>query len=114
MAASKLSICLPSPQSQVSSPQPAVHRQYNEDLFERTKMTFGEHLDELRQTLIKSIVALVVGVIVGLFFARDVVQYIQKPLKDALKEHYSAAGAKEYRQHLIREAENGGSVPEDI
>ena len=34
-----------------------MHRQYNEDLFESSKMTFGEHLDELRSTLIKSILA---------------------------------------------------------
>src|SRR3954468_13717458 len=86
----------PCPQSPVPSPQPAVHRQYNEDLFESTKMTFGEHLDELRQTLVKSILALVVGVIIALFFARDVVQYVQMPLKDALKEHYSKVAAKEY------------------
>jgi membrane-associated HD superfamily phosphohydrolase len=26
-----------------------VHRQYNEDLFESSKMTFGEHLEELRR-----------------------------------------------------------------
>jgi len=114
MAASKLSICLPSPESQVPSPQPAVHRQYNEDLFESTKMTFGEHLDELRQTLIKSIVALFVGVLIGLFFARDVVQYVQMPLKDALKEHYSKVAAKEYRQHLIEQAARGEQVPEDL
>jgi sec-independent protein translocase protein TatC len=114
MAASKLSICLPSPQSQVPSPQPAVHRQYNEDLFESTKMTFGEHLDELRQTLIKSIIALFIGVLIGLFFARDVVQYVQMPLKEALKEHYSKVAAKEYRQHLIEQAARGEQVPEDL
>jgi sec-independent protein translocase protein TatC len=91
-----------------------VHRQYNEDLFESTKMTFGEHLDELRQTLVKSIVALAVGVIIALFFARDVVKYVQMPLKDALKEHYSKVAAKEYREYLIRQAEKGESVPEDL
>jgi sec-independent protein translocase protein TatC len=91
-----------------------VHRQYNEDLFESTKMTFGEHLDELRQTLIKSILALFIGVIIALLFARDVVQYVQKPLKDALKEHYSKLAAKEYRQYLLRQAEKGERVPEDI
>src|SRR4029078_426953 len=88
--------------------------QYNEDLFESTKMTFGEHLDELRQTLITSIGALFVGGLIGLFFARDVVQYVQMPLKDALKEHYSKVAAKEYRQHLIEQAARGEQVPEDL
>ena len=40
--------CSPPP-----APLPAVHRQYNEDLFESTKMTFGEHLEELRHSLVK-------------------------------------------------------------
>ena len=28
-----------------------------------------------------------------MFFARDVVQYVQKPLKDALKDYYSKLAA---------------------
>jgi sec-independent protein translocase protein TatC len=82
-----------------------VHRQYNEDLFESSKMTFGEHLDELRSTLIKSILALVVGFLFGLIFARDVVQYVQKPLKDALKEYYTGAAAHDFQKELEKEQE---------
>ena len=43
------------------SPFTTVHRKYNEDLFESTKMTFGEHLEELRRSLIKATLALVIG-----------------------------------------------------
>lgn len=89
------------------APSPAVHRQYNEDLFESSKMTFGEHLDELRLTLVKTILALVVGFIVAMFFARDVVQYVQKPLKDALKDYYSKLAAHDYRHKLIEENKDG-------
>src|SRR5215211_2159036 len=77
-------------------------------------MTFGEHLDELRQTLITAILSLLVGVIVGLFFARAVVQYVQLPLKEALRDHYAQAAAKEYRNYLVEQAEKGGAVPDDI
>ncbi len=66
-------------------------------------MTFGEHLDELRLTLVKTIVALVVGFIIALFFARDVVQYVQTPLKDALKDYYSKLSKREYEHTLIQE-----------
>src|SRR3954465_6979103 len=93
----------PLPQSPAPSPKPAVHRQYNEDLFESSKMTFGEHLDELRATLVKSILALVIGFILALFFARDVVQYVQKPLKDALKDYYSKLATHEYQRALTQD-----------
>ena len=38
----------------------------NEDLFEGTKMTFGEHLEELRVVLVRGLMGLVVGVLIGM------------------------------------------------
>ena len=66
-----------------------MHRQYNEDLFETTKMTFGEHLEELRRSLIKATLALVIGFGIGLIFGGDLVRYVQTPLKAALKDYYT-------------------------
>ena len=43
--------------------------QYNEDLFEDTKMTFGEHLEELRTCLWKAMLGLAIGMGIGLYFA---------------------------------------------
>ena len=63
-----------------------MNREYDEDLFEGTKMTFGEHLEELRQALFKSLVAIVLGFVVGLFFADRVVEFIQTPLLRALEQ----------------------------
>jgi len=60
----------------------------NEDLFEDTKMTFGEHLDELRLALVKSLLGLVVGCLVGFFFAKPVVRIIEGPLKNSLEQFY--------------------------
>jgi sec-independent protein translocase protein TatC len=90
-------------------PYPSVHRQYNEDLFESTKMTFGEHLDELRLVLIKSIVTLIVCVLIAFCFARNIVQYVQTPLKEALKEHYLSEAKKDYANQLAEEQTNGQS-----
>jgi sec-independent protein translocase protein TatC len=86
-----------------------VHRQYNEDLFESSKMTFGEHLDELRATLIKSILALVIGFLVALVFARGVAQYLQKPLKDALNDYYTKLGQRDYLKQLTQEHPNANA-----
>ncbi len=80
-----------------------MHRQYNEDLFDSSKMTFGEHLDELRATLIKSILALVIGFLVALLFAKNVAQYMQKPLIDALNDYYTKLAQQEYLQELTLE-----------
>lgn len=63
-------------------------RTYDEDLFESTKMTFGEHLEELRKCFFKGGAGLALGMIVGLMFATDVVRFIQTPLTGALEEHY--------------------------
>jgi sec-independent protein translocase protein TatC len=76
----------------------------NEDLFEGTKMTFGEHLEELRVVLIRAMMALVVGCLIGLFVAEYVVKFIERPLESALKKHFGeAAKAKlqgEYKDAL--------------
>jgi len=91
-----------------------MHRKYNEDLFESTKMTFGEHLDELRRALVKSVIALVVGFLVGLIFAGDLIAYMQTPLKAGLKEYYINQTAKEYRAYLQQQANLGMAVPKDL
>jgi sec-independent protein translocase protein TatC len=91
-----------------------VHRNYNEDLFESTKMTFGEHLEELRGALLRAVLALVGGFLIGLWFAGDLVEYVQTPLKAALKEHYTRLAAEEYRNYLIEQRDKGVAVPEDL
>jgi sec-independent protein translocase protein TatC len=66
-----------------------------EDLFEGTTMTFGDHLEELRTALTRALIGLTLGSIIGLIFATHVVEIIQKPLIEALTDHYaSLAGDK--------------------
>lgn len=57
-----------------------------DDLFDNSTMTFGEHLEELRGSLVKAIIWLLVGLGVGLYFAADVVRYVQNPLSDAIHD----------------------------
>jgi len=81
---------------------------YKEDLFEGTTMTFGEHLEELRTVLFRSLVALVIGFLVGLLVAKYVVRWIQSPLKASLDEHYEKLAESELSRLY------GGDVPEKI
>ncbi|MDO4629909.1 MAG: twin-arginine translocase subunit TatC, partial [Planctomycetia bacterium] len=59
-----------------------------DDYFQDSTMSFGEHLDELRTCLIRAIAGLVVGFIVGLFIGGHVVEMVQSPLKNALTSYY--------------------------
>lgn len=61
---------------------------YSEDYFEKTKMTFGEHLDELRRALWKALLSLAAGSLIGLWFGNDLVRFIEVPVQDALENHY--------------------------
>jgi sec-independent protein translocase protein TatC len=61
----------------------------NDDLFESTKMSFGEHLEELRVALFRALIGVVAGFLIGLFVAGYVVEFIQSPLKNALTNYYT-------------------------
>lgn len=63
-------------------------RRPSEDLFEDTKMTFGEHLEELRGALFRALIGVVIGFIIGLCVSKYVVRAITTPLKSALEQHY--------------------------
>jgi sec-independent protein translocase protein TatC len=67
-------------------PMPRVEE---EDLFESSTMTFGEHLEELRVCLIRATLGLAVAVLLGFFFARPVVHLIEQPLRRALGNYYT-------------------------
>lgn len=60
----------------------------SDDLFEKSSMSFGEHLDELRKTLIKASICLLVGMLIGVPSANFVVDYLQTPLRAALETFY--------------------------
>lgn len=53
-------------------------------------MTFGEHLEELRRSLARAIIWLVIGAVIALlFFAKPVVREIQGPLQEAIVKYYA-------------------------
>lgn len=79
-----------------------------EDLFAGTTMTFGEHLEDLRVSLFRALIGLVIGCLFGLLIADRVVRWIQRPLSDALREHNSIVAAQEMKLR------NAGTVPEDF
>jgi sec-independent protein translocase protein TatC len=72
-----------------------MSKQPQDDPFKDSVMTFGEHLNELRSCLWRAILGLGVGVLLGFFFADDIVKFIQSPLEDALQTYYRNAAEDE-------------------
>jgi sec-independent protein translocase protein TatC len=60
----------------------------SDDLFEKSSMSFGEHLEELRKSLIRASICLMAGLFIGIPSANYVIEYLQTPLKAALEKFY--------------------------
>jgi len=59
-----------------------------DDLFEKSTMTFGEHLEELRVCLFRSVLGIAAGCAIGFFIANNVVRFFQQPLERAMERFY--------------------------
>lgn len=66
------------------SPGDSLSSRKSEDLFEKTRMSFGEHLDELRKTLIRALLGAAVGCAIGFWLANPVVRILTQPLERAI------------------------------
>ncbi len=73
---------------------------YNEEIFKDSTMTFGEHLQDLRICLFRAILGLLVGVVIGLFAGKWVVDLIQSPLERALKKYYKADTERRFEREV--------------
>jgi len=64
----------------VTSPE-AADISPDDDNFERTRMSFGDHLEELRSRLIRALVGFLIAVAICLAFGKEVVQFLIRPLQ---------------------------------
>ena len=85
-------------------------RRTDEDLFQSSTMTFGEHLEELRTCLIRAAAGLAAAVLLGFFVARPVVHLIEQPLRRALGTYYSKRALETFDQWRPRTA-GGPALP---
>lgn len=69
-------------------------------------MSFGDHLEELRRALFKSIAALFIGFVVGLFVASDIIAYVQTPVTNTLQKFYMRQAEQQQQAHLEELAAN--------
>ncbi len=85
-----------------------------EDPLDKSKMSFSEHLEELRSALFKSLAALLVGTLLGLMFGWSVVDYIQTPLRESLETFYRGQAEELLLGRLEEMRDAGDPVPDDL
>jgi len=63
---------------------------YGDDFFADTRMSFGEHIEELRKHLIRALRWFAIGMIFGFIFGKTVLDQITKPVNQAMEQYYEA------------------------
>jgi sec-independent protein translocase protein TatC len=86
----------------------------DEAKLEQTKMSFSEHLEELRTALFKSIGAWMIGTLFGFLVGWQVVDYVQTPLREALENFYRNQAEVSQLNRLTEQQAEGQAVPEDL
>ncbi len=71
-----------------------------DDLFEETRMTFGQHLNELRGTLVRCLIGISLGCVIGFLVAERVVNFLQTPLTNAIKKYHDDYALLDYQKKL--------------
>jgi sec-independent protein translocase protein TatC len=61
-----------------------------DDLFAETRMSFGDHIEVLRQHLFKAIVGFVIALVVSFTFGHHVMHFIARPVEAELMRVYEA------------------------
>jgi sec-independent protein translocase protein TatC len=59
-----------------------------DDFFHHTRMSLGDHLEELSTALWRSLYGLGIAVVIGFFFAKPALDFIAHPVEGALKTFY--------------------------
>src|SRR5256885_17250581 len=80
-----------------------------EDLFADTRMTFGEHIEELRWHLWRAILGFLVAVVASFFISKPVLHYIIiKPVEDQLGKYYDKRLDRAKQEALEEAKQNPG------
>jgi sec-independent protein translocase protein TatC len=65
-----------------------VKYQYSDDLFADTRMSFGEHIEDLRTHLLRALKWFVLALVVSFFVGKYVMHFITRPVEESLQKYY--------------------------
>jgi sec-independent protein translocase protein TatC len=71
-----------------------------DDFFAETRMTFGDHIEDLRTHLWRAIFGFGIALFISFFFGHHVLQFITKPLKAELSRFYERRTRKILAQRM--------------
>jgi sec-independent protein translocase protein TatC len=77
-----------------------------EDMFADTRMSFGDHLEELRTHLWRAIQGFVIAMIFSLFIGKYVVEFIKAPVEHQLHRFYERTSKERSRQMMAESGQN--------
>jgi sec-independent protein translocase protein TatC len=69
-----------------------------DDMFADTRMTFGEHIEDLRTHLIRAILGFLVAMVASFFIAPYVLRFIDKPVREQLSEYWRRFNERRQRE----------------
>jgi sec-independent protein translocase protein TatC len=84
-----------------AKPQP-----YSEDIFADSRMSFGEHIEDLRSHLLRAIYGFLIALVLGFIAAPYVLQFISRPVEIALGAYWDRYW-KQHTQELQRRLADG-------
>jgi sec-independent protein translocase protein TatC len=79
----------------------ASRREDSEDLFAHTRMSLGDHIEELRRHMIKALIGFFIALIAGFIVSPYVLDWIKKPVEDGLQEMYEKRVEKAIKEQNI-------------
>src|SRR5579885_921505 len=77
---------------------------YPDDIFADTRMSFGDHIEELRRHLLRALFGFTIGLGVSFFIAPYVLRFIQEPLNAELNRFHKNEVDKTLRNRDRNEA----------
>jgi sec-independent protein translocase protein TatC len=73
--------------------------EYDEDFFADTRMSFGDHIEDLRSHLLRAIYGFCVALVLGIFASYYVLDFIKAPVDAALQDYH----LDNYANDLVRQ-----------
>jgi len=80
----------------------------SDEYFANTRMSFGEHLEELRNHLWRAILWLIAGMTVAFFFGKPILGFITAPVQKELAQY------REFRLQATEEQLEAGKLPDEL
>jgi len=82
--------------------------QYSDDIFSDTRMSFGEHIEDLRTHLLRAMYGFFIALVLGLFIGHKVLGFIARPVEIALTAYWEQYYKERY-QKVLRDLSTGDS-----